>query len=524
MQHDYTRKKGLVWQEVFLPEFAPSEWKERGVLWNAVEENEKTKDSRLAREFVVALPIELSEAQWEKLLSDFISGTFVADGMCADVAIHDPYPPGHNPHAHIMLTVRPLDEKGSWQYKTQKEYLCVKNGEEQGFTADEFKIAQTEGWEKQYQYKVGRKKVYLPPSEAENHGYERASKHPKSTKFGRQNPIAERWNSEEQLAAWRAAWADVTNRCLEHAGREERIDHRSNAARGIDEIPTIHEGVTARALERKGIVSDRCEMNRQIKADNVLLRELKAEIKKLVALVARTVPTIAEGLEKLRSQVLIFCYQLSHIRGGKSHIQESLAVWRPELERYTGLVQQIKEKSKERKALVAEKKELPIYHVKRHKALAVRIAELTEDLEELRSEKALLVQKFEYAKDAGAEAFRKDIAIMEAGLKKLEAQEQKYSAELDKALDEYAELKAQAADFDSVELYKARQVLRPAQEKAAERQLEETLQKKPSFSLLLSAKQEISRLLGEDTEERQARQMVIRRQRSDPQKPKHFQR
>lgn len=73
-----------------LPEFAPSEWKERGVLWNAVEENEKTKDSRLAREFVVALPIELSEARWGKLLSDFISDTFVADGMCADVAIHDP--------------------------------------------------------------------------------------------------------------------------------------------------------------------------------------------------------------------------------------------------------------------------------------------------------------------------------------------------------------------------------------------------------------------------------------------------
>ena len=101
VQHDYTRKKGLVWQEVFLPEFAPSEWKERGVLWNVVEENEKTKDSRLAREFVVALPIELSEAQWEKLLSDFISGTFVADGMCADVAIHDPHPPGHNPHAEL---------------------------------------------------------------------------------------------------------------------------------------------------------------------------------------------------------------------------------------------------------------------------------------------------------------------------------------------------------------------------------------------------------------------------------------
>ena len=522
IQHDYTKKQGLVWQEVFLPEYAPQEWKDREQLWNAVEEVETAKDSRLAREFVVALPIELSREQQIELLQDFIREQFVSDGMCADAAIHDT--DGHNPHAHILLTVRPLDERGKWQYKTEKEYLCMRNGEERGFTAAEFKSAQNDGWEKQYPYKVGKKKVYMTPSAAEAQELIRADKHPKSTPYGRQNPISERWNSEEQLVSWRVAWADVTNRYLESAGREERIDHRSNAARGLDEIPTIHEGVTAQALERKGIVSDRCELNRQIRADNALLRELKAEIKKLAALVARTVPAIAEGLEKLRSRVLIFCYQLSHIRNGKSHIQKSLAVWKPELERYTGLVQQIKEKSKERITLVAEKKALPIYHVKRHKALAVRIAELTEDLEELRSEKALLFQKLEYAEDAGAEEFRKDIATMEAGLKKLEAQEQRYSAELDKALAEYAELKAQASDFDSVELYQARQVLRPAQEKAAERQLEETLQKKPSLIMLLSAKQEVSRLLGEDTEERQARQMVIRRQRSDPQKPKHFQR
>ena len=522
IQHDYTKKQGLVWQEVFLPEYAPQEWQDREKLWNAVEEVETAKDSRLAREFVVALPIELSREQQIELLQDFIREQFVSDGMCADAAIHDT--DGHNPHAHILLTVRPLDERGKWQYKTEKEYLCMRNGEERGFTAAEFKSAQNDGWEKQYPYKVGKKKVYMTPSAAEAQELIRADKHPKSTRYGRQNPISERWNSEEQLVSWRVAWADVTNRYLESAGREERIDHRSNAARGLDEIPTIHEGVTVQALERKGIVSDRCEMNRQIRADNALLRELKAEIKKLAALVARTVPAIAEGLEKLRSRVLIFCYQLSHIRNGKSHIQKSLAVWKPELERYTGLVQQIKEKSKERKTLVAEKKALPIYHVKRHKALAVRIAELTEDLEELRSEKALLFQKLEYAEDAGAEEFRKDIATMEAGLKKLEAQEQRYSAELDKALAEYAELKAQASDFDSVELYQARQVLRPAEEKAAERQLEETLQKKPSLIMLLSAKQEVSRLLGEDTEERQARQMVIRRQRSDPQKPKHFQR
>ena len=511
VQHDYTRKQGLVWQRVFLPEYAPQEWQDREKLWNAVEEVETAKDSRLAREFVVALPIELSREQQIELLQDFIREQFVADGMCADAAIHDT--DGHNPHAHILLTVRPLDGQGHWQYKTEKEYLCVRNGEEKGFTAAEFKSAQNDGWEKQYPYKVGKKKVYMVPSEAEAQGLVQADKHPKSTRYGRQNPISERWNSEEQLAVWRAAWADVSNLYLERAGRVERIDYRSNAARGIDEIPTIHEGVAAQALERKGMIADRCEINRQIKVDNALLRELKAEIKKLTALVARTVPAIAEGLEKLRSRVLIFCYQLSHIRSGKSHIQKSLAVWKPELERYTGLVQQIREKSKERKALVAEKKELPIYHVKRHKVLTVRIAELTEDLEELRSEKALLLQKFEYAEDAGAETFRKDIATMEAGLKKLEAQEQKYSDELDKALSEYAELKAQAVDFDPVELYAARRDIRPAQEKTAEKQLENAMQEKLSLVMLLSAKQETSRLLKEDAEERQVRQMVMQRQK-----------
>ena len=237
VQHDYTRKQGLVWRRVFLPEYAPQEWQDREKLWNAVEEVETAKDSRLAREFVVALPIKLNREEQIELLQEFVREQFVADGMCADAAIHDT--DGHNPHAHILLTVRPLDERGKWQYKTEKEYLCMKNGEERGFTAAEFKAAQNEGWEKQYPYKVGKKKVYMTPSAAEAQGLVRADKHPKSTRYGRQNPISERWNSEEQLAAWRAAWADVSNRYLERAGREERIDHRSNAARGLDEIPIM---------------------------------------------------------------------------------------------------------------------------------------------------------------------------------------------------------------------------------------------------------------------------------------------
>ena len=512
VRHDYTRKQGLVWQAVFLPDMAPVEWQDREKLWNAVEETEKTKDSRLAREFVAALPIELSRQQQIALLQKFVREQFVAEGMCADVAVHDT--DGHNPHAHILLTVRPLTETGAWQYKTEKEYLCVKGGEERGFTAAEFKSAQAEGWEKQYQYKVDKKKVYMAPSQAEKCGYERVSKYPKSTKYGRQNPISARWNSEEHLLVWREAWATAANRCLELAGHAERIDHRSHAARGLEERPTVHEGVAVQALERRGILSDRCELNRQIKADNALLRELKAELKKLSDLVVHTVSAVAERLEKLRGRVLIFCYQLSHIRAGRERYQDALHVYRPQMARYNGLVRQIKDKSRERKALLAEKKALPARKIFKHKELAARIAELTEDLEELRSEKALLLQQFEYAEDAGAETFRKDIAALESNLEKLDEREQKYSAALDAALHEYAEVKSQAAGLDPVELYEARQAIRLGQEAAANEKLEQVFGSKYSLLRWMDAKQAQIRLTNDSLEEYAARQQAKQKYKS----------
>ena len=119
-------------------------------------------------------------------------------------------------------------------------------------------------------------------------------------------------------------------------------------------------------------------------------------------------------------------------------------------------------------------------------------------------------------------AREKNIATMEAGLKKLETQEQKYSAELDKALSEYAELKAQAAELDPVELHEARNAIRPVQEKEVEQQLEGTMHEKPSLIMLLSAKQEASRLLGEDAENRQARQMIMRRRSTEQLKRSHL--
>lgn len=512
--HDYTRKKGLVWQDVFLPEFAPPEWKERGTLWNAVEGNEKTKDSRLAREFVPALPIELTPAQWQELLTDFIQNSFVADGMCADIAIHDPHPPGHNPHAHIMVTIRPLNEDGTWQYKTEKEYLCIKNGEEQGFTAAEFKAVQADGWEKQYPYKAGRKKVYLPPSEAEKHGYERVSKYPKSTKFGRQNPIAERWNSEEQLIEWRKAWADVTNRYLERYGHDERIDHRSHADRGLTEQPTIHEGVVARALEKKGIISDRCEINRQIKADNALLRELKATIKKLMQAVKNTVPAIAEAMEKIRSSILIFSYQLRHIGVGKHNMGKRVKAVKPELERYVGLVQQIKDKSKERKALLAEKKERPFYQIPKLHDLTRCITELTEELEELKTEKAMLLRSLDCADDVGISAVKKEIAALESALQKLSEQEEKYSAELDEALKQYAELKEQAAGMDAVELMDARLAVREEQERSVASRVKSAYGEKYDPMMMQDSKRDVANLLNEETEARSIRERLRQKQQA----------
>ena len=186
VQHDYTRKQGLVWQQIFLPEYAPAEWSDRGTLWNAVEENEKTKDSRLAREFVVALPIEMGKAEWQSLLTEFIQDNFVADGMCADVCIHDT--DGHNPHAHIMVTVRPLAENGQWQYKTEKEYLCVRDGEEMGFTGAEFKQAQGKDGRSSTSIRSAEKRnIWLPllRKRRDMNGHPR---HPKAPASGGKTP------------------------------------------------------------------------------------------------------------------------------------------------------------------------------------------------------------------------------------------------------------------------------------------------------------------------------------------------
>lgn len=496
IQHDYTRKQGLVWEHVFLPDCAPAEWQDRAKLWNAVEEAEKTKDSRLAREFVVALPIELGKLDWINLLSKFIYLQFVNEGMCADVAIHDT--DGHNPHAHIMLTVRPLNENGTWQHKTEKEYLCVKDGEERGFTAAEYKEAQKDGWEKQYQYKVGKKKEYMAPSIAEAQGLERVSKYPKSTKYGRQNPISARWNSDEQLVRWRAAWADEVNLCLEQKGLDERIDHRSFADQGKDEQPTIHEGVAARALEKKGIVSDRCELNRQIKRDNALLRQLKAEVQKLVKAVQDSIPALAQAMERLRANMIVFAYQVLHTEKRIKTLNLDINTNTPHIQKYDALTSQIREKQKELNALNDKKAKTSFFQPVEHIRLNGKIEETLDEIKRLKAEKARETGLIGVADDAGVQRAK---AKLEENLNTRQT-EQTIQAQskinLDLAAQEYREFESQVAEFRPEELMDARLALRLEEESRAATMLKENYAQRYDPDIIKQAKADVAELLSEE--------------------------
>jgi hypothetical protein len=496
VQHDYTRKQGLVWGHIFLPDFAPVEWQERAKLWNAVEEAEKTKDSRLAREFVAALPIELGKDEWVDLLSKYIQEQFVDDGMCADVAIHDT--DGHNPHAHIMLTVRPLSENGTWQHKTEKEYLCVKDGEERGFTAAEYKESQKDGWEKQYQYKVGKKKAFMTPSAAEAQGLERVSKYPKSTKYGRQNPISERWNSEEQLIKWRAAWADEVNLCLEQKGLDERIDHRSFAEQGKDEQPTIHEGVAARVLEKKGIISDRCELNRQIKQDNALLRRVKAEIQSLMTIAQNTVLAIAQSMEHMRANMIVMAYQLLHARRMRKQIKLEISQIAPKLNKYNELVAQIKATQKEKKALLVKKRDVSLFQPFELIKLNTRIAEMTENLEELKSEKERQILLIGENDDEGIKRSKARIMAERDKLLKTERVVARCTGDLDIAVEEFHKLEAQVVKLDQDALMDARRVFRPMEEERATSAIHEYYALNYDEAIIQAAKSDVNNLLGEN--------------------------
>ena len=234
LTHDYTKKGGVVHSEILLPAHAPPAFSDRSTLWNSVELSEKSNNAQLAREVEIALPVELSREEQTRLVREYCSSQFVSKGMIADFNLHDTG--GGNPHAHILLTMRPLDERGAWLPKSKKEYVLDENGE----------------------------KIRLP-----------------SGRYKTRKVDLVDWNDRENAEVWRRAWADLANEFLERNDCPERIDHRSYERQGIEQIPTVHIGVAASQMEKKGIVTERGELNRNIKAANRILREIRRLVRGL---------------------------------------------------------------------------------------------------------------------------------------------------------------------------------------------------------------------------------------------------
>ena len=258
LTHDYTKKGGVVHSEILLPAHAPPAFSDRSTLWNSVELSEKSNNAQLAREVEIALPVELSREEQARLVREYCSSQFVSKGMIADFNLHDTG--GGNPHAHILLTMRPLDEKGAWLPKSKKEYVLDENGE----------------------------KIRLP-----------------SGRYKTRKVDLVDWNNRENAEVWRRAWADLANEFLAQNNRPERIDHRSYERQGIDQIPTVHVGVSATQMEKKGIVTERGELNRNIKAANRILREIRRLVRGLkdwIAELKERKATLLEALAEARAQ------------------------------------------------------------------------------------------------------------------------------------------------------------------------------------------------------------------------------
>lgn len=256
--HDYHNKKGLLHSEIFLLENIPKEFQNRSFLWNSVELNEKASNAQLARNFIIALPKELSFEENKKLITEFIQENFVSKGMIADLAIHDESNEGNNNiHAHIMTTLRPINEKGQWQAKSKKEYILDDEGN---------KILNKNG-------KPKTRKVELTD-----------------------------WNNKGNAEKWRESFAENCNIYLERNNLEKRVDHRSFERQGIEEIPTIHLGAGASALERKGIETDKGNINREIKKHNSLVKAIKERISELTSWIGSLIGNLQAKYDEYKQE------------------------------------------------------------------------------------------------------------------------------------------------------------------------------------------------------------------------------
>ena len=233
---DYTRKRGVICSDILLPPHAPKEYADRQTLWNAVEKAERGKNAQLAYSFEISLQNEFSLEENIALAREFLFREFVSRGMTVDVSFHekeceDGGTP--NPHFHFLCPIRPMEQDGTWGIKQRREYVLDEEGN---------RIRDANG---KYVFNA------VPTTD---------------------------WVSPETLEHWREAWAEMCNAKFAEKGLDVRIDHRSYERQGVDLLPTIHEGATVRAMEKKGIRTEKGEFNRWIKATNAVIKDIRKKI------------------------------------------------------------------------------------------------------------------------------------------------------------------------------------------------------------------------------------------------------
>lgn len=233
---DYRNKEHVVHTEILLPMHAPSSYFDRETLWNEAEKIEKQHNSQLARKIVLTLPREVPMEHYPQMVKEYCEEHFVSKGMCCDLAIHDPDPPSHNPHCHIQLTMRAFDTHGNWMPKSRKVYDLDENGE----------------------------RIRLPSGAWKSHKEKTVD-----------------WDEQYHCEEWRHGWEVVQNKYLELVHSPARIDLRSYERQGIDTIPTVHMGPAVTQMERRGILTNIGNLNRDIRAVNRLMKKIRETIRGL---------------------------------------------------------------------------------------------------------------------------------------------------------------------------------------------------------------------------------------------------
>ena len=208
---------------------------------------------------MLSIPREIPPDQYAALVRDFCRQQFVSKGMCVDFAIHDKG--DGNPHAHVMLTMRAMDEHGKWLPKSRKVYELDKNGE----------------------------RIKLPSGRWKSHKEDTVD-----------------WNDRKYGEIWRHEWEVIQNRYLEANNRPERVDLRSYERQGLDIIPTVHEGAAVRQMEKRGIQTNIGNLNREIKAANSLMKSIRQLIKNLKGWIAELSEKRNELLAQKAAEEAVF--------------------------------------------------------------------------------------------------------------------------------------------------------------------------------------------------------------------------